>query len=125
MTKKDLESSLARMRELAGHQAPKAPEPELITDAGQVARDMDRLVIEDSGKRSEVTGKLKISKIEKDSLVRMTRRGSFRPDDPMKIASCELLVTYGYATRHNGEYRVTAAGRSAARQSKFSMRFGQ
>lgn len=126
-TKETLERAVARMREVAGDQRPE-PVASLELSKDDLVDAVGRLAVEGPGEASQVTGKIKLASVEKSSLVRLARRGKWRPDDPLLHASCQLLCAYGYATKHpvagSHEYRVTPAGRIAAKRSKLSMRLG-
>ena len=129
--KKILEDAVARMRAKAGDQTPDPVEPPTVgleLDPKKIASEYERLTVEAPGEASEMTGKIKLSQVERRSLVRIARRGTWVPDDPVLHASCQLLCSYGYATKHpvvgSQEYRITPAGRAAAKQSKLSMRLG-
>ena len=98
-TKETLERAVARMRARAGDKRPE-PVVSLELSKNQLVDAMERLAVEGPGEASQVTGKIKLSRVEKDSLVKLARRGHWRPDDPILHASCQLLCSYGYATKH-------------------------
>lgn len=100
----------------------------------------ERLLAESPGEKSEITGKPKLSKREKNMLVKIVRKKGYAPTEHMEIATCQLLYTYGYvgkaaangsvrgmAKRAAGKvvYRATPEGVEAAKMVKISLRFGR
>lgn len=100
----------------------------------------DGMTAEMPGEVSKLTGKPKIGRLEKSVLVKMVRKGAFRPQDNESVAVCKLLVAYGFAEEsiENDDTRGIASVRSskfkyvptkngvdAAKMVKYSLKFGK